>query len=753
MAKRDIEAGRAYVLLEMKDQLTRQLGQSQRKLKDFGRQVRFVGYQLTGMATAVLGPMAAMVAEFTRAGNEIDKVSRSTNLAVDTLQELTHAAEQLSQAGVRDLEVAFRNLSRVMMGAEETSAAGAEALNKIGLSIEQLRGLSPEQQFMMAADAISRYEDEATQAAAAQAIFGRSATRILPMLQAGREGIQQLRDEAHELDIVMSEENTVAAAKLTDELDKLLKVVRAAGRAVAAELVPMIVRLVERSGEWLKGTQAIIRESGNMIRTVAMAATALGGFGTTLISVGVAAGIAATSLGALKVAIKATGTAIMALKAHPVIAGLAALAAAVAYISYRMGEAERIARQLSREIREQTKWADRTMKQQRALRTEDERRMQRLEELYDIQRKFGRLTESELREATSLLEVLDGRGKAFGVTIDENTGKITGMAGAMERMVDHHYKMAELDIARQIRAYRGEIRQIERDLPRIVDADRAREEVRRLHELKFAILDLDEALEAISRGETVPGVRVDEPGADPEAGAAQSASDRERILSIEERARERLNRLRAEQIKDEHERETRLLKLRYDQEIKQAKDAEASTAAIRAAYRIEQAALDKRIADAKEEEEKRQAERIARHSEGLEGRLARARIEQEHRQDPAARRLALLELEEAEQLDALQNMEHLNERQLHEMQEMVRELFETRRQLVEQQEPPGMDRQITPAAVSFSAAALQQMGGGRTQERIERHTRNLVQEAREQVRQQRAIVRMWRQAERIFEVN
>ena len=63
----------------------------------------------------------------------------------------------------------------------------ADALARIGLTVNDLKGLKPEDQFQRIADGLNAVEGPTVRAATAMELFGKSGTQLLPMLSTLRE--------------------------------------------------------------------------------------------------------------------------------------------------------------------------------------------------------------------------------------------------------------------------------------------------------------------------------------------------------------------------------------------------------------------------------------------------------------------------------------------------------------------------------------------------------------------------------------
>jgi len=116
-----------------------------------------------------------------------------------------------------------------------------------GFEVKDLIGLSPEDQFMKIGLAIADLEDPTLRAAAAQDIFGRAGTMLLPLFAEGSEGMKNLAEDAHKLGIIFDTEAAAKAAKLKDAQTALKKAVQGVAFAIVEDLVPHLTKLAEHS--------------------------------------------------------------------------------------------------------------------------------------------------------------------------------------------------------------------------------------------------------------------------------------------------------------------------------------------------------------------------------------------------------------------------------------------------------------------------------------------------------------------------
>ena len=93
--------------------------------------------------------------------------------STETLSELGFAAE-LSGADMDTLETGIRKMQPTLVDAATGMASAQETLAIVGLTVEDLANLSPEQQFKVIADRPARIENPTLKAATAMELFGRN---------------------------------------------------------------------------------------------------------------------------------------------------------------------------------------------------------------------------------------------------------------------------------------------------------------------------------------------------------------------------------------------------------------------------------------------------------------------------------------------------------------------------------------------------------------------------------------------------
>lgn len=173
---------------------------------------------------------------------ELHKMNLRTGVSTENLSALKFALEQ-SGSSLQVFEKGIRTMASFVFDANKGLATQTDALDALGLTLDDINGLRPYELFNLFADAISRIPDPTRQAALAQDVFGGAGVRLLPILLEGSEGMKALTDRARELGIVMDQETANNAAKLEDNLNELNTALDGVKLTLTAAVLPAITEL------------------------------------------------------------------------------------------------------------------------------------------------------------------------------------------------------------------------------------------------------------------------------------------------------------------------------------------------------------------------------------------------------------------------------------------------------------------------------------------------------------------------------
>lgn len=293
-----IRQGRAFVELFTDDtELTRGLRRAEKSVERFGANVSSIGGKMMKAGGAIAAPLVAGVAAFVKVGAELQEMSERTGIAVESLSALKYAASQTG-ASMEALEKGIR-ISQKLAG----SSIGAKTLSGLGIDVEKLKKLSPEDQFMALVETVSKIPAQADRVAAAMKVFGKAGAGLLPFINEGREGIAKLRGEAEKLGLVMSGEDAAAAHKLENSMLRVKQQFVHTSAVVGAALAPALEWAAMAFSRTVASAKAFVEKNRDVIVHGARAAAAMLAAGAAVWGLGKAFALASVAIGATRVVV------------------------------------------------------------------------------------------------------------------------------------------------------------------------------------------------------------------------------------------------------------------------------------------------------------------------------------------------------------------------------------------------------------------------------------------------------------------
>ena len=352
MSGSDVRAGGAFVEVWLKSQVKKGAGEVHEQLaamsaglSSFGTALAGIGATATAAMGAVAAALGASVVSFADAGSQMADMSARTGVSAEALGALSYAAKQ-SGTSIEEVEGALRKMQKGIAEATSGSKSAIDNFAAIGISMDQLAGKSPDQQFALISAAIADIEDPTMRAGAAMNVLGKSATSILPLITSD---VQGLVDRARELGIVLSEEDVAAADALGDTLDTLKDTIGGLFVKIGAALAGPVGQMAEMFTGIISSAIKFVEANRMMVAAFAGVVTAGAAIGAIMTVVGLAIAGVGMTLGGVIAAIPAivAGWALIA-PILPVVLGIAAglaasvlywtaVGAAIAYVAHESG--------------------------------------------------------------------------------------------------------------------------------------------------------------------------------------------------------------------------------------------------------------------------------------------------------------------------------------------------------------------------------------------------------------------------------
>jgi hypothetical protein len=184
-------------------------------------------------------------------GDSLHDLSQRTGVSVEDLSTLRLVADK-SSASIETVAVGFRNLNRSTEAAITGNKKAITAFADLGISVEDLKGKSPEQVLQMVADGMERVTDQGRKVSDASDLFGRSGEALIPTLhELANGGFGRAADEAERLGVKMTTGFSDKADAFNDDLRTTKGALEGLAIVVADAILPSLTSWSEKLTEIL----------------------------------------------------------------------------------------------------------------------------------------------------------------------------------------------------------------------------------------------------------------------------------------------------------------------------------------------------------------------------------------------------------------------------------------------------------------------------------------------------------------------
>jgi hypothetical protein len=170
-----VNIGVIEAILRLRDEYSSGIRSAQSSFAGLNTGMRALGATLGALA---IGKVAGDIVD---AGSKIADTAQRIGISAEAVQKLKFAAEQ----GGGSMDQVATAMGRMANTMADPSKGVLALMGKLGLDIDAIKAMSPDQAFTKIADAIGKMEDPLQQAHAVNQIFGKGALDLLPAIKAG----------------------------------------------------------------------------------------------------------------------------------------------------------------------------------------------------------------------------------------------------------------------------------------------------------------------------------------------------------------------------------------------------------------------------------------------------------------------------------------------------------------------------------------------------------------------------------------
>lgn len=242
-----------------------------------------IGKTLNGMGslstkmTAIIGVSAAVVTaivavekaliEMTlaqaEAARETETMAQVMGMTTTEYQEWDYILKSVGYSAEQaqgDLSM----LAERAMDAAEGVGEGAELFNKLGINVEKSHGVlkSQSELFTEVVDKLSKMTDETERNAIASALLNTTGERLVPILNATSGELETMRQRAHELGVVLAEEDVTALSDLSKAAGEFQAAGEGLQKMIAGKMSPSLENLLDKGTDVVVGLTDALENSG-----------------------------------------------------------------------------------------------------------------------------------------------------------------------------------------------------------------------------------------------------------------------------------------------------------------------------------------------------------------------------------------------------------------------------------------------------------------------------------------------------------
>ncbi len=172
----------------------------------------------------------------------LELASQRTGATTEKLAELGYAATTVG-ASSETMQRALQLLSRNMQSVTDDGGPLNQAFKAIGLSAQQVKEMSPEEVLERMAVVFSSTQDGASKTALAMQLLGRNGAELIPLLNKGAAGLDELGERAKQLGLVLSGEASEAALAMAEKMKEVHGAAQGLEMTIGQQLQPTLMAM------------------------------------------------------------------------------------------------------------------------------------------------------------------------------------------------------------------------------------------------------------------------------------------------------------------------------------------------------------------------------------------------------------------------------------------------------------------------------------------------------------------------------
>lgn len=199
------------------------------------------GTAIVGAASAAGAGLLKFAESAASTSDNIDKMSQKIGVSRQAYQELDFICSQ-SGTSVDKLKSGMKTLVFTMDSAAQGANNSIQKFKELGVEYQNTDGSLRNSEEVMwdTLSALQNISNETERSRMAVEMFGKSGQELMPLLNGGAGSIEEMKEKAHELGLVLEDEVIDSGVSLTDTIDRVKRAFSGIVTRLGAILMPIV---------------------------------------------------------------------------------------------------------------------------------------------------------------------------------------------------------------------------------------------------------------------------------------------------------------------------------------------------------------------------------------------------------------------------------------------------------------------------------------------------------------------------------
>jgi hypothetical protein len=224
-----------------------------KSLKDLEVAAGKVAPLFIGIATAAEAAFIAMAKHFINTADEMGKMAQKAGTTTETFSRMAYAGN-LAGVSAESLKNGFKFLNQQLVEANQGSPETLQLFKDLGITSRDSATA-----IAQIAQRFSETEDNADKTTAAVKLFGKAGADMIPLLNAGADGLKAMSEESDAFHQTISKDTAKSAEEFNDNLTRLKSLTQGFVNVIVMELLPGL-------SDWSSWAIKVAKDSDTMTR-------------------------------------------------------------------------------------------------------------------------------------------------------------------------------------------------------------------------------------------------------------------------------------------------------------------------------------------------------------------------------------------------------------------------------------------------------------------------------------------------------